>query len=259
MTPSFKDLAIRLKIGLEQQLEVQLPLIELDGFIQITATEITKNIFIYPNERFFRYQISESGIHIDEDQLTQKFDLIVRRIVAKSKNNRRIYARKTVVARIDKKVSQQFLVEHHLQTALPGKYRYGLYEQGELVSIAVFSGGRRMNDKNEEYRSFELLRFCNKSGYNVIGGLSKLITAFAKDFHPGDIMTYTDRDWSQHSSLEKIGFTTKEITSPINFWVAGRHRYTYRTKEELQALMERAQTGLPKENMGSIKMILYIK
>ncbi|ULT28536.1 hypothetical protein KUH03_19615 [Sphingobacterium sp. E70] len=91
-------------------------------------------------------------------------------------------------------MSQRFLVEHHLQTALPGKYRYGLYEQGELVSIAVFSGGRRMNDKNEEYRSFELLRFCNKSGYNVIGGLSKLITAFAKDFHPGDIMTYTDRD-----------------------------------------------------------------
>ncbi|MGE8243711.1 MAG: hypothetical protein ACN6PD_13590 [Sphingobacterium sp.] len=259
MTPSFKDLAIRLKIDLERQLDVQLTLIELDGFIQILSTEITKNIFIYPNERFLRYHTPEYGIHIDEDQLAQKFDLIVQRIVAKSKNNRRIYARKTVVARIDKKVTQQFLVEHHLQSALPGKYRYGLYDQGELVSIAVFSGGRRMNDKSEEYRSFELLRFCNKSGYNVIGGLSKLIKAFSKDFHPGDIMTYTDRDWSQHSSLEKIGFTTKEITASINFWVAGIHRYTYRSDEELQALMERIPIGFQKENMGSIKMILYIK
>jgi hypothetical protein len=259
MNTSFKDLVIRFKIELERQLEVQLTLAELDGFIQIDSSELTKKIFIYPNEQRLRHQTAESGIHIDEDQLAEKFGLIVQRIIAKSVNNRRIYARNTVVARIDKKVSHQFLVEHHLQSPLPGKYRYGLYEHGELVSIAVFSGGRRMNDKNDEYRSFELLRFCNKSGYNVIGGLSKLIKAFSKDFSPGDIMTYTDRDWSQHSSLEKIGFSAKEITDPINFWVAGARRYAYRTEEELKALIDQAPLGFLKENMGSIKMILYIK
>ncbi|PUV23164.1 hypothetical protein [Sphingobacterium athyrii] len=259
MNPAFKDLVIRFKIELERHLAVRLPLIELDGYLQIDSSELTKKIFLYPNERRLRFQGPEEGIHIDEDILAQKFDLIVQRIVAKWKNNRRIYARKTIVARIDKKVSQQFLVEHHLQTPLPGKYRYGLYEQGELVSIAVFSGGRRMNDKNDEYRSFELLRFCNKSGYNVIGGLSKLIKAFSKDFSPGDIMTYTDRDWNQHSSLEKIGFTIKEITAPITFWIAGAHRYTYRNEEDLSVLMDQAPLGFPKENMGSIKMILYIK
>jgi hypothetical protein len=185
--------------------------------------------------------------------------LIVRRIVSRAKNDKRIYARNTVVARIDKRTSLQFLVEHHLQTALPGKYRYGLYEQGELVAVAVFSGGRRMLDKDEDYRSFELLRFCNKTGINVIGGLSKLIKAFCNDFSPGDIMTFTDRDWSQHSSLEKIGFVAKEITAPINFWITGTKRYTYRNTDELKVFREQFPHGFPKENMGSIKMILYIK
>lgn len=259
MNASFKDLVIRLKNELGRQLELGLTLLEGDGFIQIESSELTKKIFLYPNERRLRFLSADSGVHIDEDQLEQKFDLIVQRIVAQSINNRRIYARKTIVARLDKKVSQQFLLEHHLQIPILGKYRYGLYEQGELVSIAIFSGGRRMNDKDDAYRSFELLRFCNKSGYNVIGGLSKLIKAFVKDFSPGDIMTYTDRDWNQDSSLEKIGFIAKEITTPINFWVTGSKRFTYRTEEELKALMDLSPIGFPKENLGSIKMILYIK
>lgn len=259
MNSSFKDLVLSLKKSLEEALCIALTTSEVDGFLQINTTELTKKIFIYPNDLCFRYQTPEASIHIDEDQLQQKFNIIVCRIVAQSTNNRRIYARKTVVARIDKKLTVQFLGEHHLQTALAGKYRYGLFEQGELVSVAVFSGGRRMNNTDEDYRSFELLRFCNKSGYNVIGGLSKLIKAFSEDFSPGDIMTFTDRDWSQSSSLARIGFIPKEITPPIKFWVIGTHRYSYRSEDERHKLMEQFPNGFPKENLGSIKMILYIK
>jgi hypothetical protein len=259
MNPSFLNLAIQFKLRLEQALEISLKLQQLDGFLQINPTESTSLILLYPHNKSVRHQTSTPCIHIDEDQLVAKFDLIVKRIVSKTKNDRRVYARNTVVARIDKKTSLQFLVEHHLQTALPGKYRYGLYEQGELVAVAIFSGGRHMLDREEDYRSFELLRFCNKSGFNVIGGLSKLVKAFRQDFSPGDIMTYTDRDWSQHSSLEKIGFAAKEITAPINFWIVGTTRYAYRNTAELNTLREQFPSGFPKENMGSIKMILYIK
>ncbi len=259
MDSSFIHLATAFKLRLEQALEVVLVLSQFDGFIQILSSELTIKILLYPNNKAIRYHSTDPCIHIDEDQLITKFDLIVRRIVSKTKNDKRIYARNTVVARIDKKTSLQFLVEHHLQTALPGKYRYGLYEQGELVAVAIFSGGRRMLDKAEDYRSFELVRFCNKTGINVIGGLSKLIKAFRSDFSPGDIMTFTDRDWSQHSSLEKIGFVAKEITAPIRFWITATKRYTYRNIDELKELMEQFPNGFSKENMGSIKMILYIK
>jgi len=259
MDPSFINLATHFKLKLEQALTFPLMLCHIDGFMQISSPELPSLILLYPDNTTVRQHTSEPCIHIDEDQLKQKLDLIIRRIVSKTKNDKKVYARHTVVARIDKKTSLRFLVEHHLQMALPGKYRYGLYEQGELVAVAIFSGGRRMLEKDEDYRSFELLRFCNKSGINVIGGLSKLIKAFRQDFSPGDIMTFTDRDWSQHSSLEKIGFVAKEITAPINFWIVGTKRYTYRNIAELNTLMEQLPSGFPKENMGSIKMILYIK
>ncbi|WP_312789696.1 hypothetical protein [Sphingobacterium sp.] len=259
MDPSFIALATHFKLKLEQALELDITLLQGDEYIQITSPGLVSGILLYPHNNPSRAAIFEHYIHIDEDQLVEKLDLIIKRIVSKTKNDNRVYARNTVVARIDKKTSIRFLVEHHLQTALPGKYRYGLYEKGELVAIAIFSGGRRMNDKDEDYRSFELVRFCNKSGINVIGGLSKLIKAFCKDFSPGDIMTFTDRDWSQNSSLEKIGFVAKEITAPIKFWVVGLKRYTYRNAAELDALMQIFPKGFAKENMGSIKMILYIK
>ncbi|WET71026.1 hypothetical protein [Sphingobacterium sp.] len=259
MDPSFINLSTQFKLRLEQALEAPLGLCQDDGFIQISSPELAINILLYPHNKSVRSDTSDPCIHIDEDQLITKFDLIVRRIVSRTKNDKRIYARNTVVARIDKRTSLQFLVEHHLQAALPGKYRYGLYEQGELVAVAIFTGGRRMLDKDEDYRSFELIRFCNKTGINVIGGLSKLIKAFCSDFSPGDIMTFTDRDWSQHSSLEKIGFVAKEITAPISFWITGTKRYTYRNTDELKGLREQFPNGFPKENMGSIKMILYIK
>jgi hypothetical protein len=259
MDSSFTNLSTQFKLRLEQALEVPLRFFQVDGFIQISSTELTTNILVYPHNKSVRHDTCDPCIHIDEDQLINKFDLIVKRIVSRTKNDKRIYARHTVVARIDKRTSLQFLVEHHLQIAMPGKYRYGLYEKGELVAVAVFSGGRRMLDRDEDYRSFELIRFCNKTGINVIGGISKLIKAFCSDFSPGDIMTSTDRDWSQHSSLDKIGFVAKEITAPIRFWITETKRYTYRNADELKVLREQFPNGFLKENMGSIKMILYIK
>src|SRR5690606_11839045 len=104
-----------------------------------------------------RIPVDTSGrcIHIDEDLWITYPDLLVNRIAALAGKAQRIHARNTVVARIEKPVAMAFQQEHHLQVALPGKYRYGLFQDGELVAAAVFSGGRRMDNKPEDYRSFE--------------------------------------------------------------------------------------------------------
>src|SRR5690606_26961847 len=128
--------------------------------------------------------------HIDQDQILKNASKICFRLYALLGGGKVVYGRQTAAARLEQKAALAFLEEHHLQVALPGKYRYGLFHAGELVSVAVFSGGRRMRDKADGYRSFELLRFCHKSGYRVVGGLSKLLKAFITDFQPGDIMTY---------------------------------------------------------------------
>ncbi|GGH11188.1 hypothetical protein FAZ19_00685 [Sphingobacterium alkalisoli] len=171
-------------------------------------------VFYHPQSVRLSNEIIRRTIHIDYDIVISSSEKLLARLESIFGFGNRIYARDTVVARVDKKVALEFQEEHHLQLALPGKYRYGLYRQGELVSIAVFSGGRKMNDTPLDYRSFELLRFCHKGSDIVIGGLSKLIKAFRKDFKPGDIMTYADLDWCQDSTLEKIGFIPVQRTPP---------------------------------------------
>jgi|GEM_PF-133132 hypothetical protein len=200
-------------------------------------------------------------VHIDEDLWVKRPDLLMNRIASLSGRANRIHARETVVARIDKAVSMAFQRDHHLQVALPGKYRYGLFHGGELVAIAVFSGGRRMDDRPDDYRSFELLRFCHKQGIHVVGGFSKLLDAFEQEFHPGDVMTYADKDWSDGSSYRKTGFVIVGETEPQCFWVnklTMDRFYESMLPPEIRekSYEQRKLSGyVPLYNSGSIKLV----
>ncbi|WP_437919500.1 hypothetical protein [Sphingobacterium sp. LRF_L2] len=216
-------------------------------------------LIIYPAFTTLRLpNIGKRTIHLDDDQIMNHSEKIVARLASLLGQGDTIFARNTVIARVDKRVTLEFLTEHHLQSALPGKYRYGLFYQGELLSIAVFSGGRHMRDQASDYRSFELLRFCHKSGYRVVGGLSKLIKAFAKDFQPNDIMTYVDNDWSRDSSLQTIGFQERGLSLPQQFWIANHERHSFRTPEQLQTLRINLPNGYLIENQGSTKLVLQL-
>lgn len=200
-------------------------------------------------------------IHIDEDIWITRPDILLSRIAALMGQVPRIHARDTIIARIEKRIALSFQQEHHLQVALPGKYRYGLYHNGELVAVAVFSGGRRMAGKPADYRSYALLRFCHKQGVQVVGGFSKLLDGLQRDFAPGDIMTYADKDWSDGRSYGKTGFKKVEETEPQLFWVnrLTMQRYYERTlplEIREKANHERSEAGyVAVYNSGSIKLV----
>lgn len=224
---------------------------------QISVDSNIFQIYVYPHHILERLDSEKDikTIHLDQDTLIHDVDKVIARLKVIAGLGTRIHARSTVAARIDKKIALTFQKEHHLHIALPGKYRYGLYHEGELVSIAVFSGGRKMNDKPDNYRSFELLRFCHKRDIITIGGISKLIRAFCKDFKPGDIMTYVDRDWAQDSALEKIGFQPIKITEPQTVIIKSGERINHQNLEEdLQTLPDTYR----KRNNGSVKMVFPI-
>lgn len=202
--------------------------------------------------------MANKTIHITEAQLQRHAKKIYNRLNVQAGKATKVYARHTVVARVDKKVTLDFLSEHHLQIAMPGKYRYGLFHAGELISIAVFSGGRKMYDKAEDYRSFELIRFCHKSDIVVIGGLSKLLQAFTKDFNPGDIMTYVDTDWTQNSSLLKIGFQAEKTIPAQRFWIADNKQITILNDQELATAKQFYPDGYLHYNSGSTKLVLSL-
>lgn len=194
-------------------------------------------------------------VHIDEDQWTTSPALLLNRLASLYGKAHRIHARQTVVARIDKGMAMAFQEEHHLQGSLAGKYRYGLFEKGELLAVAVFSGLRNMRH-TEGYRSIELLHFCQKGQYLVMGGLSKLLGAMVREFHPNDIMTYIDRDWSEGEKFESLGFQIKAHLAPISFLVE---------KSSFQRVRMQKNTEVPLsenyyivQNLGSVKLIKLI-
>ena len=219
-------------------------------FVEISCKKFLIIVY-FPNTKKRDFSKETSVVHLDIDVLLASYEKVLYRIKGLHNIGKRIYARQTVVARVDKKVCIDFQNEHHLQTAMPGKYRYGLYDKGELVSLAVFSGGRNMNKESEEkYRSFELIRFCHKRDVSVIGGLSKLIKSFAKDFKPNDIMTYVDKDWSQKSSLETIGFEEVGELEAREYFIKNGVRYN--------TLQEDGSYEYSVFNRGSIKLKLHL-
>lgn len=175
-------------------------------------------------------------IHIDEKVWLEKTNIIISRLNNRCGLTKKIHGRKTVLAKINKDLAMKFQEENHLHVALPGKYRYGLFNQGELVSMALFSKGRKMKTKGEDYTSYELLRFCHKKEFQVSGALTKFLKHFEQEKHPHDIMTYIDLDWQHGNSYEYAGFELISKTDPI-------------------CIMENLETGEKKFNSGSLKLV----
>lgn len=187
--------------------------------------------------------------------LTRKAQ-VLGRITSLLGMNKRIHARKTKIGILDKQRSDAFLSEHHLQGAVKARYKFGLICDEEVVAVATFSGTRLMKHKAPGYRSAELIRFASKSGFTVIGGLTKLIRHYVNLVHPNDLMSYADRDWSQGKAYESLGFTLDSIQAPSRLWLDVRDYTRY--------FPHRLPPGVPNEqllqifNTGNLKYVLYL-
>ena len=152
-------------------------------------------------------------IHIFQDEWLYKQDIVKDRIKSiLGIDRKRIYARKCEIKEIDAKTSNKFLEINHLQGKDNAKIRYGLFYNDELVSVMTF--GKPRFNKNYDY---ELIRFASKIGYLVIGGASKLLSYFMKQYK-GSIISYADRRYSNGKLYEAIGFKLIKITAPGYFW-----------------------------------------
>jgi len=173
-------------------------------------------------------------IHIYEDDWIYKQDIVKSIILNKlGKISNKIYARKCEVKEItDNKLIKNFLENNHIQGFVGSKVKIGLHYNNELISLMTF-GNRRvaMGKKSTKENEYELLRFCNKLNMNVIGGASKLLKHFIKNYNPSEINTYADRSISQGNLYKQLGFEFKGKTQPNYYYIidnARKHRFNYR-------------------------------
>jgi hypothetical protein len=142
----------------------------------------------------------------------------------------RIWARKCEVRQIfDNNLSKDFLNENHVQGCDKSSIRVGLFHNNELVSIMTFDnfeGRNKMEDGG-----WNLSRFCNKIGYNVVGGASKLLSYFITESSPKRIISYADASWSNGDLYFKLGFNMVYNSDPDYKYVVGNrkiHKSRYR-------------------------------
>lgn len=168
------------------------------------------------NSHLHKTELCESQgitlLHFWDSEVTEQKRLVESMIAAKlGITMAKIYARKTTIREVSSEEAAGFLRDNHLQGIVPSSVRLGLYHNEELVSIMTFAKPRY----TKQYH-WELMRFCNKAGFHVIGGASKLLAAFRK-MHAGSIVSYANRRFSNGGLYEKLGFTRIGASAP-NYW-----------------------------------------
>ena len=163
----------------------------------------------------------EKGIHLIHIFEWEWDNPVTKELVKKrlknllDKKQNKIFARKCIVKEIDTDLAKVFIEEYHLQGYCSATIKLGLFYNNELVSVMTF-GKPRFNNKYQ----YELLRFCSK--YPVIGGASKLLVYFEKNFKPNSLISYANRCWSSKldNVYEKIGFKLIDESDPGYVYVS---------------------------------------
>jgi len=149
---------------------------------------------------------------------------------------KKIYARKCEVKTISKDLGSVFIEENHTQKAskASASVYIGIFFQDNLLGVCMFSNPRTTKKKKEYSR--ELLRLCFKKDTQVIGGASKLIKYYIKNYNPVDFFTYQDTTGENSDVYERSGMKMVKdgIKTKKQYMVApGKNMSTANRKEAL--------------------------
>lgn len=169
--------------------------------------------------------------HIFEDEWLYKKPIIESMIDNFLGKSKRIYARECNIVKMEHQQQFGFFEKNHLQGGIPCEICYGLEKDGIVIAAMSFSKPRAALSKVSCYGSYELLRFCNIIGLQVVGGASKLFKNFMNNNDCKIMFSYANRRWSNGQLYESLGFVRDEISSP-NYWYVKdnlrKNRFLYR-------------------------------
>jgi len=176
-------------------------------------------------------------LHITDFELKQKYSIVKSKLNSiLGINKGKIHGRKCIVKEIDSSLKSKFLNKYHLQGNDKASVKLGLFYKDRLVSIMTFCKRRiAMGKKTTEEGEWELSRYCGNFHFYVIGGASKLLKYFERNYNPKKIVTYADKRWSTGDLYFNLGFTHTHDSQP-NYWYFKSeyklyHRFNFRKSE----------------------------
>ena len=182
-------------------------------------------------------------ITIFEDEWINKQEITktrLKHILGCSDN--KLYARKCAIKEISPKIANEFVNKYHIQGSTGSSIKLGMYNNGDLVSVMTFAKPSLSKGRKSFDNVYELSRFC--SSVHVVGGASKLLSHFKKNYEWNEIFTFADLRWSEGIVYDKSGFDLDGTTKP-NYWyfnqnkigMVRKHRFNYR-KDMLDKLFD---------------------
>jgi predicted nucleic acid-binding Zn-ribbon protein len=211
---------------------------ELDIYIPELKIGIEYNGVIWHSEKFDddKYNLLNKTkifnnlgiriIHIFEDEWYYKQDIVKKKLlhILNKDNSEKIYARNCIIKEISSKECKDFLDINHIQGNDNSKYRYGLFNNDNLVAVMTF----KKNNKSIESKDWELSRYATST--TVIGGFNKLFNYAKNNIGFNKVITFADLRWSDlnNNIYEKTGWIKEYITKPNYFYVGKGYTRIYR-------------------------------
>lgn len=208
-----------------QGLEIDIFIPEINIGIEVNGDYWHSDRFKDKNYHINKLNLAESAgislMFIREYDWENRQDIIKQMLLSRIGKVFQVGGRHCHVRKLDY-FPRVFLDANHLQGAgAPSQNNYGLFFREELVQVMTFSKPRFT--KAYEY---ELVRFCNLTGVQVIGGASKLLKQFIQDVGTRSIITYAKRDYQHGNLYNKLGFSFSGYTVPGYTYYKNRKVYT---------------------------------
>ena len=208
-----------------KELDIYLPelniAIEYNGLYWHSELRGNKNKYYHLNKTEECNKLNIKLIHIFEHEWVCKQNIIKSMILTSIGNNTKLYARKCTVKNITTDIKNEFLSKYHIQSGGRSNVKLGLFYDDILVSVMTF--GKSRFDGNY---TWEIIRLATKSNFIVVGGASKLLKYFIKNYNPTAIVTYSDRRFGEGNVYNKIGFDFVDKTPPSYYYIKGSEVYS---------------------------------
>jgi hypothetical protein len=189
----------------------------------------------YKGKKYHLNKLKESEdngirlIQIFEDEWENNKYMIKQKIkyLLNLNSNEKIYARKCEIKHISVREKNDFLDRNHIQGKDNSSIRLGLFYDDSLVSVITFGKLRKSLGSTSKEGQYELIRFASDIDKLIVGGFSKLLKHFIREYNPEYIKTFADLRWSIGTLYEKNGFNKTHISDP-GYW------YVYKNDNKLK-------------------------
>ena len=184
--------------------------------------------------------------HIFEDEFLNKTKRKIWYSVLNTKMNlnEKIYARKCKIQEVEVKIAREFCENNHLQGYCNSSQKIGLFYKEELVSLMTFR-------KHKKYQ-YEIARFCSKLNTTIVGGASRLLKYFERNYNPESLISYANRRWSCGNLYDVLGFKFIHNTAPNYFYFKENENILYK-REQFQKHKLKDILDIFDQNLSEIK------